>query len=182
MKVKFSDEEWFLLSSVPAAIGALMSAAAPSGFFGTIKELGATMKTSVQGLQTHPDSLLIAELLEKSENWSEAKEKASDYRERAKERFKASDVDSREKLNEFVLADCKAVAALVDERCSETDAAAYKDWCLSIAVKVAEAAKEGSILGFGGTQVSEAEKAQLAKIETALGASSGKLLTLSGIS
>jgi hypothetical protein len=36
---------------------------------------------------------------------------------------------------------------------------------------VAEASKEGGFLGFGGVQVSEAEKATLAEIATALGTS-----------
>ncbi len=181
MKNEFNDDEWFLLSSTPASIGALMSAAAPSGMFGTIKELSASMKATVHGLQSHSDSELIQALLERSDNWSDAKDKASDYSERTRERFKQDDVTSPEKLKAFVLADCSTVAKLVDERCSETEASAYKDWCLNIAVKVAEASKEGSVLGFGGTRVSEEEKTRLAEIEQALGAVSGKLIAFSSM-
>ena len=36
--------------------------------------------------------------------------------------------------------------------------------------KVAEAAKEGGFLGFGGTQVSEQEAATIKELSTALGA------------
>jgi hypothetical protein len=38
-----------------------------------------------------------------------------------------------------------------------------------LASKVAEASKEGGFLGFGGVQVSDAEKAALAEISSALG-------------
>jgi len=165
MKNEFSDDEWYLLSSTPAAIGTMMSAAAASGVFGTIKELSASMRSTVQGLQTHSDSELIASLLERSDNWSDAKDKASDYSERTKERFKEQSVTSPEALQKFVLEDCKTVASLVEERCSADEADAYKDWCVTIAANVAKASKEGSILGFGGTRISEAEKTQMAEIE-----------------
>lgn len=178
----FTDDEWFLLSSTPASIGALMSAAAPSGIFGTIKELSASMKATVHGLQSHKDSQLIEALLERSDNWSDAKVKASDYSKRTRERFKEEDITSSEKLKSLVLKDCSAVAALVVERCSEAEATAYKDWCLTIAAKVAEASKEGSVLGFGGTRISDEERLLLSEIESTLGVSSGKFLTLSGIS
>jgi len=179
MKAEFTDDEWFLLSSTPAAIGALMSAAASSGVLGTIKELSASMKTTVHGLQSHSDSELIAALLERSDNWSAAKEKASDYSERTKQRFKDEGVSNSDELNRLVLSDCKKVATLVDERCDAAEASAYKDWCATIAMKVAEASKEGSILGFGGTRISEEETALMAEIESALGLSNGKLLTIS---
>jgi hypothetical protein len=48
------------------------------------------------------------------------------------------------------------------------DAAAFKTWLRDIAQKAAEAANEGGFLGFGGIAVSDAEKATLAEISTAL--------------
>jgi len=180
MKELFNDDEWFLLSTTPAAIGALMSAAAPSGVIGTIKEVSASMRATVQGLQTHSNSELIALLLKRSDNWSESKDKVSDYRERMNERFENGNVPSRNELETLVLNDCGTVATLVDERCSAEEAAAYKDWCVTIAVKVAEASKEGSTFGFGGARVSDAEIQQLAKIESSLGVASGKLQSLLG--
>ena len=50
-----------------------------------------------------------------------------------------------------------------------SDAAAYKAWLLQIANNVAEASKEGGFLGFGGVDVSDAEKATLTEIAAALG-------------
>ena len=45
----------------------------------------------------------------------------------------------------------------------------FKTWLAGIAKSVAEAAPEGGFLGFGGTQVSDVEKATVAQIAGALG-------------
>ena len=50
------------------------------------------------------------------------------------------------------------------------DAAAFKDWLRQISQSTAEAASEGGgLFGIGGVQVSDAEKATLTEISTALG-------------
>ena len=64
----------------------------------------------------------------------------------------------------------RALSALLDAK-APSDAAAYKTWLCHVANAVAEAAPEGGFLGFGGAQVSEAEKASVAQIATALGVS-----------
>jgi len=176
VKDQFSEDEWFLLSSTPAMIGAAMSGAAPSGMIGTIKEMTASMRASVQGLSDYPDSELIAALLEKAANWDEAKEKMNDYREKAKSRIDSAAIQSREELQSLVLDECKAAAKLVDTKCSADDAKNYKEWAVKIANKVATAAKEGGILGFGGERLSSEESELIAKIEAALGAPSGHLV------
>ena len=50
--------------------------------------------------------------------------------------------------NELVL-DARAVAALLAAKSSEQEAAEYKKWAMSVAEKVAMAAREGGFLGFG---------------------------------
>ena len=176
LKDDFTEDEWFLLSSVPAMIGSAMSTAAPSGVVGTVKELSASMKAMVQGHADHPESALIGELLARASNWDETKAKAKDYRERTKARMEGANLQSREQLHELVLGDCREAARLVDERCTATDARAYRDWCVAIARKVAEAAKEGSFLGFGGVRVSDEERAMMGRIESALGVEGGVLV------
>lgn len=176
IKDSFTEDEWFLLSSMPGMIGAAMSNAAPSGIIGTVKEMSAAMRAAVQGKTDHPDSQLITALMTKAENWDEAKEKIASYRERTQERVKSANVQSREGLQQLALDDCRAAAALVDEKCSEEEARIYKQWTISVARSVAEAAKEGSILGFGGERVSEAERELLGLIESTLGIKSGVLI------
>ena len=61
----------------------------------------------------------------------------------------------------------RQAAAIVDAK-APADAAGFKSWLLQISQSVAEAAKEGGFLGFGGTPVSDAEKATLAELSGAL--------------
>jgi hypothetical protein len=48
------------------------------------------------------------------------------------------------------------------------DAAVFKNWLREISQSVAEASTEGGFLGIGGVAVSDAEKATLAEISSAL--------------
>jgi hypothetical protein len=175
IKEKFNEDEWFLLGSMPGMVGAAMSNAAPSGIIGTVKEMSAAMRASIHGRQDHPDSELITALMTKAANWDEAKEKIANYRERTQARVKSANIKSREQLQNLALEDCLAAARLVDERCDEAEARTYKQWTVSVARSVAEAAKEGSILGFGGERVSPAEQELLQRIEATLGIPSGEL-------
>ena len=65
----------------------------------------------------------------------------------------------------------REVSAIVDAKAPD-EAAAFKAWLREISQKVAEAAVEGSILGFGGVRVSDAERAILRDISEALGMAS----------
>jgi hypothetical protein len=67
------------------------------------------------------------------------------------------------------LAHLRDVSKILDAK-APADAAAFKTWLRSIGQNVAEAASEGSFLGFGGVRVSDAEKATLDDIAEALGA------------
>src|SRR4029079_19786525 len=63
----------------------------------------------------------------------------------------------------------RQVAAFLNSK-SPGDAAAFKAWLRQISQSTAEAASEGgSLFGLGGVQVSEAEKATLTEISSALG-------------
>ena len=68
------------------------------------------------------------------------------------------------------MAALRTVSALLDAK-AQADAAASKTWLCHVANAVAEAVPEGGFQGFGGAQVSEAEKASVAQIATALGVS-----------
>jgi hypothetical protein len=68
----------------------------------------------------------------------------------------------------------KSVSALQDvalllESKAPADADAFKTWLQHIAADAAEAANEGGFMGFGGVRVSEAEKATLSDLSSALG-------------
>jgi hypothetical protein len=61
----------------------------------------------------------------------------------------------------------RQAGAVVDAK-APGDAAAFKSWLRQISQHVAEASKEGGFLGIGGVPVSEAEKATLTEISSAL--------------
>jgi hypothetical protein len=67
-----------------------------------------------------------------------------------------------------LLAGLRELAAILDARAPD-DAAAFKVWLISVSEKVAEASTEGGFLGFGGVQISDAERATLDDIAAALG-------------
>ena len=62
-----------------------------------------------------------------------------------------------------------SLAALLAAKASATEAEEYRQWALSIAEKVANAATEGGFLGFGGERVTPAEKSLIDDIRKALG-------------
>ena len=176
IKDQFTEDEWFLLSSTPAMVGSAMSSAASSGVIGTVKEMTASMKSTVAALKDYPDSELIQALLQKAENWDAAKDKMSDYRERAKQKLETQQIKTREQLHQQAMKDCQDAAKLVDAKCSAADAKAYREWTLKVANNVAAAASEGGFLGFGGERISPEETALLGRIEEALGVKGSSLL------
>lgn len=58
---------------------------------------------------------------------------------------------------------------LLDEKAAPEEATEVKQWLAKVAEATAEAAKEGGFLGFGGTLVSDEEKAAVAKVGSTLG-------------
>ena len=159
-KASFTPEEWVLLLESPMMAGMAVSAAEPSGLFGMLKESFATGKLLVQAKSDATANELV-------------KAVAADY-ETAEGR-KAASEGLKAKLGGGQPGDIKAkaldalrqVTALLAAK-APGDAAAYKAWLAHISQNVAEASKEGGFLGFGGVQVSDAEKATLAEISAAL--------------
>ena len=57
---------------------------------------------------------------------------------------------------------------MLDSKVDPAQAAQYRQWALGVAEKVAMASTEGGFLGFGGTRLSDAEKALIEQLKTAL--------------
>ena len=70
-------------------------------------------------------------------------------------------------LKNVALSELRSVSKILDTK-APADAASFKLWLQGVAQKAAEAGTEGGFLGFGGVAVSDAEKATLAEISTAL--------------
>jgi hypothetical protein len=126
--------------------------------WGTLKESFASAQAMTSG-KSGPSELvraLVAEL-ETSEGRGIAREGLTAQLKGSKPaEIRTKSVDALRQL-----------AGLLDTKAPQ-DAAAVKAWLMSISRSAAEASKEGGFLGFGGVQVSDAEKATLGDIESAL--------------
>ena len=71
-------------------------------------------------------------------------------------------------LKQEVIAKLTQAGQILDAK-APGDAPAFKTWLKHVAEQVAEASSKGGFLGFGGTKVSDAEKATIAEVGKALG-------------
>lgn len=165
---RFTEEEIFLLASTPPQIGSVMAFAEGSGL-GTIKEILANSKTVIAGLKKYPDNDIINGVLPHVGEFKEAMSQAKELRKKSIDKLKERNIQSSEQLRDEILKDCLAVAMLLDQKATAQEAEEYKAWSMDVAENVAKAAKEGGILGIGGTRVSEGEKDAFAQIAAALG-------------
>ena len=157
-KTDFTPDEWKLLLESAMMAGIAVTAADPSGLWGTLKESFASVQTLASGKTGSSD--LIKALVSDFET-SEGRGIARDG---LKEKLKGSQPGEIKTKSIDAL---RQAAALLDAKAPQ-DAAAVKAWLRQVSHNVAEASKEGGFLGFGGVQVSDAEKATLTEIDAAL--------------
>lgn len=169
VKEKYTAEEWDLLSCTPMIIGAAMSGAASSGVMGTMKEALASTQSTMGAAANYPDNPIIQTITAKPESIGDAREAASQQRAKLMGRIKERGVEKPEDLATLALDDCRKAAFLLAEKEDELVVMEYKNWLTAIADKVANAASEGGVLGFGGTRFSDAEKAFYNQVCEALG-------------
>ncbi len=165
----YSNDELLLLASVPQMIGSAVATASHSGFFGTGKELFASASSLLEGPANFPNNALINMLVpDPKVDRTKTMEQAKKVRYWATARMKEKNIDSADKLKALALEDAKAAAILLAEKSSPKEANEYKQWAMSIAEKVANAATEGGFLGFGGERVTAEEKAVIDDIRSSL--------------
>jgi hypothetical protein len=147
----FTPEEWKALSAGPLLAGLYVSMSDASGPVGLVKE-GYAVVQQVIGATSSPNDLVKA-----------IAEDVKSAGRRDMPDIPADKVRARSMLLDGV----KAASAAAGK--APGDADAYREWVFTAAQKAAAAAKEGGFLGFGGTAVSDAEKAALAELQGALG-------------
>ena len=145
----------------PLLVGIAVSAAEPSGLIGMLKESMASARALLQA-KADPSADELVKAVADDFGTSEGRGLAQDGLRALVAGGKPADIKPK------VLDALKGVSALLASK-APTDAVAYKTWLAGVAKAVAEAAPEGGFLGFGGTHVSEAEKATVGEIATALG-------------
>ncbi|HEX8706784.1 MAG TPA: hypothetical protein VF723_00860 [Pyrinomonadaceae bacterium] len=156
VKEKFTPEEWKSLLKTPMLVSYAVVGAAPSKEEGFIQEMSAVADAIIEGGQgTAKDSLVgtvVAEIVANAED---------DTRGQT-EKLPVSEVGGR------ALAHCRQVAEILQKKAGAEEADEYKRWIIGVAYKVASAAKEGGVFGFGGTQVSGSEVEMINEIGAAI--------------
>lgn len=157
-KSDFTTAEWTLLLQTPGVAGMAVVAAAPSGPLGLFRELTAMGKLILSAGDSAPAGSLVANLVADIRAIAEHKASAP-----PEERIAPS------ALHDRLIESCREVVVLLAAKVPADEATAYKQWIVDITTQVAQAAKEGTILGFGGVPVSPVERTLLHDIAHALG-------------
>ena len=160
-KAAFTVEEWNQVLGGVFMAGFAVTAADPSGLWGLLKETFASGRALMEAKSNASASELSKAIVSDMES-SEGRSAAQAY---VKGRLQGA---KRDEIKQRAIDALRSAAAVVDQK-APSDATAYKVWLLQISNSVAEASKEGGFLGFGGVDVSDAEKSTLAEISAALG-------------
>jgi hypothetical protein len=161
-KATFTKEEWTLLMESPTIAGMAITAADPSGLWGLMKEslaAGGALAEAATGSGTNTLVKSVATDFATAEGRSAV---SADL----KAKFASAQIGDIKTKSIQSLRDVSTLLAAK----APGDASAFKTWLRQISQRTAEAASEGGgLLGIGGVQVSDAEKATLAEISSALG-------------
>jgi hypothetical protein len=161
LKDSFNATEWDRIVQAPMMAGFAVTAADPGGLVGAFQESAALAGAMRKARETAAPGSLVAEIIAAYET-SEGRGAARDgVRALIKGRKPAE-------ATEAAIVQLGETAGLVREKAPQ-DAAAFAAWLRQIAGAVAEAAKEGGFMGFGGEKVSDAERKTLADLGAVLG-------------
>jgi len=160
-KIDFSATEWEVLRDAPHAVVLAVAAAGASGLFGSIKEALAPTGTMVEAL--HGENQLLRQIC----NREEIKASIESLKAMAKS---SGDFKSIQTVFRKAAIDkSRAGLDLLKRKGTSEDVTAFSNFLLKLGEKVANAAKEGAFLVFGGERVSEEERVILAELAQALG-------------
>jgi hypothetical protein len=146
-KADFNAEEWETVVGGPVS-AALLVAAAERG--GTFRESLEVAKAYAEARQHGGQNALLDEIVSSPPAVSGAR------------------YSSAEELREASLQRVRDAVAVLSAKAEPADVEAYRDFVLQVAERVAQAHKEGGVLGIGGKRVSEAERQAIEAIKQAL--------------
>jgi hypothetical protein len=157
-KADFTAEEWSLLRQAPTLAGLLVLVADTGG---TLREAAAIAQVYGDAHESwwgkpHGSPTLIEELL-------------ADGPELDRSRFGSPDRLDASAIEQSAVDCLRQAKQLVEQKAGSAQAEAYAQFVCALARRVAEAHKEGSFLGIGGTRVSAAEQTAIDRISAAIG-------------
>ena len=159
-KADFNSEEWSKLLTAPMLAGMAVTIAQPSGLFGTMKEGMASGRALLEA-KNDPGASELSKAVAADMETSEGRTAAREALQAELSSKTPSEIKQR------AISTLGEVATILDAK-APGDAAGFKEWLKHIAERVAAASSEGGFLGFGGVQVTDAEKATIAEIAATL--------------
>jgi hypothetical protein len=154
----FTPEELKTIQLAPMLVLGAATVSEPGGPLSIAKEMVAGMNGLLQSLNQNPSQLVqdIFKSLEKA-----------DFNDEEKSEMKTA--EARQQLIDKSLPAARSAYDLIAEKSNEDDAKAFAQALLNGAEAAVHAAKTGSFLGFGGTQVTESEAAYVKSLADTLG-------------
>lgn len=147
-KADFNAEEWSQVAEAPPLAGLIVITAQRGG---TIRETMQMAKFWAAEREQHQGGELLDALL--------AERPEVDPR-----KYENAEALRREGMEQL-----RSTVALLESKAEPEEVEAYRGFVVGLAQRVAEAHKEGGVLGVGGEKVSDSESAALAEIAEALG-------------
>jgi hypothetical protein len=153
----FSADDLKTLRMAPMLVGMYVAMSSPSGLIGMAKEAGATTQSLMEAGKVASAGSLIGTLFAAGPQQGDQESMLNALKS----------AKNPDELKANLLSTFKGAVSILQK--NSGDASSYSNLLMSIATKVAEAAKEGGFLGVGGTLVSDDEKKALSEIAGALG-------------
>jgi len=157
----YTSQEWQILLETPMTVCRAIMAVSPSGAPGASQEVMA-LRAGLKEALPQASSPLFQQLRQQLQSREKAESLWRDILRLFHDRQDASSI------RQTAIAACQRCVALL-EKAPAQDSLAYKEFVVTLARRVAEAAKEGGLLGIGGHTLSEAEQALLKDVSRSLG-------------
>lgn len=158
--------DWYSVLEGTSAATSLIVVSDMSGPLGLVKETSASLEPlradswKTPFMAAFRTAVLEASKEQQQEFMTIAKERQAELQEQR---------PTKEQTQEMALATIRNAVALVESKAGPEAASEYRQLAYQMAVKAAEAGKEGGFLGIGGTLVSGKEKAALDQVKEVLG-------------
>ena len=158
-KTDFTETEWEALRDAPHLVALSVAIAGGSGIVGSLKEAMAPAMALVEA--SKGENALLRDICQPDQMKASQKSLRS--------RMKVTDIDTlRNEFRNAALQGSHTALDLLRRKGFNDDLAIYRNFLWDIGNRVAQAAKEGGFLGFGGERVSENERAILAELSGVL--------------
>ena len=162
---ELTADDWYAIIEGTGSTSGLVMMADMSGPIGVSKEAMAAMDVLRDAQWSSP---FMAAL--RTQIFGATKEQQAELERRAQEKQAAMKGQKMapEQARQMFLDSIMSAVALVETKLGAETSAEYRQLLYEMAQKTAEAGKEGTFLGMGGTRVSDIESAALADIKAAL--------------